>query len=166
MENKDNQHKRFNMLRIMLNTNVFCRPFDDKTDPEIQAESDYSERIIELAELKQIKIVASDILYAELGLIEDERKRDIVLNEINGVSQERINTNDKIHSLAQELGSLISDYSDDLHIASAAVSGCECLVTCDKQLAKARSKIESFLLSKGYRLKILAPKEFIDSFGD
>ena len=150
----------------MLNTNVYCRPFDDKTDPEIQAESDFSERILELAELKQVEIITSDILFAELSLIEDERKRDIILNEIKGVSQEKISANDKIHKLAQELISLISDYSDDLHIASAAVSECECLVTCDKQLIKARSKIESFLLSKGYQLNILTPKEFIDSFGD
>ena len=154
------------MKRIMLNTNVFCRPFDDKTDPEIQAESDFSERILELAELKQIKIISSDILYAELSLIEDERKRDIILNEIKGVSQERIDANDKIHKLAQELSILISDYSDNLHIASAAISRCECLVTCDKQLIKARSKIETFLLSKGYKSKILTPKEFIGAFSD
>ena len=154
------------MQKIMLNTNVFCRPFDDKTDPEIQAESDFSERILELAEQKKIKIIASDILYAELNLIDDERKRDIILNEIKGVSHEKIDANDKIHKLAQELISLISDYSDDLHIASAAVSECECLVTCDKQLVKARSKIESFLLSKRYKLNILTPKEFIDSLDD
>ena len=152
------------MQRIMLNTNVYCRPFDDKTDPEIQAESYYSERILELAEEKKIKIIASDILYAELTLIDDERKRDIILNEIESLAEKRITASSEVHELAQELNSFISDYSDDLHIASAAVSGCECLVTCDKQLVKARSRIERFLLSKGYKLNILTPKEFIDSF--
>ena len=153
------------MKKIMLNTNVFCRPFDDKTNPEIQEESDFSQRILELAEQKKIKIIVSDILYAELSLMEDERKRDIILHEIKSVSQERVSVISKIHRLAQELRNLIGDYSDDLHIASAAISRCECLVTCDKQLIKARSKIESFLLSKGYKLSIVAPKEFIDSLG-
>lgn len=154
------------MKKVMLNTNVYCRPFDDKADPEIQAESYYSENILELAEQKKIKIIASDILYAELTLIEDLRKRDVILNEIDSLSEKRISAGNNIHDLAQELNIFISDYSDNLHIASAALADCECLVTCDKQLVKARSKIESFLLSKGYKLAIVTPKEFIISYSD
>src|SRR3989344_9171700 len=108
------------MKIIMLDTNVYCRPFDDKTDPEIQAESDCSERILELAEEKKIKIIASDILYAELTLIDDKRKRDIILNEIGSLSEKRMAASNDVHELAQELNRFISDYSDDLHIASAA----------------------------------------------
>lgn len=49
----------------MLNTNVFCRPFDDKTVSEIEKESIVSEKIIELAENKKVEIITSDILYGE-----------------------------------------------------------------------------------------------------
>ena len=154
------------MKKIMLNTNVYGRPFDDKTNPDVKSEAEYAERIIELAELKKVKIITPDILYAELSLINDQRKRDIILSEINSISHERISTDSKIHGLAEELNIIIRDYSDDLHIASAAISGCDCLVTCDKQLVKAKSKIERFLLSKSYKLAIVTPKEFIDSFSD
>lgn len=150
----------------MLNTNVYCRPFDDKSDAEIKSESDHAEEIINLAELKKFKIIASDILYAELSLINDMRKRDIVFNEIKSLTDEIVIADSKIHELARELNNIMSDYSDDLHIASAAVSGCEFLVTCDKQLIRLRSKIETFLLSKGHKLSIVTPKEFISSYQD
>ena len=154
------------MQKLMLNTNVYCRPFDDKTNPEIESESMYSEKILELAEHGKIEVISSDILYAELGLIEDNRKRDIILNIIESVAQHRISANNKMHDLAQELNSLISDYSDCLHIISAALGDCSCLITCDKDLVKARSKIERFLISKGFKLAILTPKEFISSISD
>ena len=150
----------------MLNTNVYCRPFDDRTIPEIDSEAAFSEMILELAENKQVEIIASEILYAELSLIYEERKRDIILNEIKGVAQTKICANDKIYSLAEELNGLISDYSDCLHIIFAAIAGCDCLITCDKDLIKTRSKIERFLMSKGFRLHILTPKEFVSSNGD
>ncbi|MBI2657603.1 PIN domain-containing protein [Candidatus Woesearchaeota archaeon] len=150
--------------RVMLNTNIFCRPFDDLKDPIIKNESIFAEKIFDLAENKKVEIFTSDILYAELNLISDQRKRDIIFNEIETISQKRINISDEVHDLAAELTDFVGDYSDSLHIAFAAISGCDCLISCDKQLIKNRIKIESFLISKDLELAILTPEEFIKSF--
>ena len=150
----------------MLATNVYCRPFDDRTESAVNIEAEFSEKILELAEHKKIEILSSDILYAELGLIDDKRKRDIILSEIKSVAQKNIAINKQIYDLSDGLINLISDYSDCLHIASAAFAGCDCLITCDKELTQAKPKIESFLMSKGFSLNILTPREFVSSIGD
>ena len=150
--------------RVMLNTNVFCRPFDDLTDTLIKKEALFSEEILKLAESKQVEIITSDILYGELSLISDQHKMEIILSEIESVTQERIRISGEVHALAWGLKDFVFDYSDSLHIAFAATSNCDCLVTCDKQLIKIRGKIESFLLSKGIKLAIATPEEFIESF--
>ena len=152
------------MKRIMLNTNVFCRPFDDQTDNAIKNESIFAERILELAENKKVEVITSDILYAELSLISDQCKRDIIFNEIESISQERAKISGYIHNLAEELAEFVGDYSDSLHISFAVSSNCDCLVTCDRHLIKIRAKIERFLISKNAELGISTPEEFIESF--
>ena len=152
------------MKRIMLNTNVYCRPFDDLNDPIIKKESKFAEKILEFAENKKVEVITSDILYAELELISDQRKKDIIFNEIESISQEKIKISEEIHNLAFEIKDFVGDYSDSLHIAFAAASNCECIITCDRHLIKIKGKIESFLISKGLKLVILSPGEFIKSF--
>ncbi len=149
------------MKRIMLNTNVFCRPFDDLYDSIIKEESALAEKILWLAENKKIEILTSDILFTELSLISDQHKRDIIFNEIESIAQKRVKISGEVHNLASGLIDFVGDYSDSLHIAFAAISECDCLVTCDKHLIKLRAKIESFLTSKSLELDILTPEEFI-----
>ena len=148
----------------MLNTNVFCRPFDDLSDPLVKKEAIFAGKILEIAENKEIEILTSDILYGELSLISDQRKRDIIFNEIENVSQRKIKISDEVHNLAADLTGLVGDYSDSLHISFAAISNCDCLITCDRHLIKIKYKIESFLISKGLELAILTPEEFAESF--
>jgi predicted nucleic acid-binding protein len=146
------------MERVMLDTNAFCRPFDDLTVQSIRKEAHFSEKIIELASEGKIEIVTSDILYAELDLIEDQHKKDVIFNEIKSVETQRIGPNDDVYSIS---GGLAGDYADNLHISFAAVSGCDCFITCDKTILKNRPKIEKYLISKGVLLSISTPAEFI-----
>ncbi len=129
------------MKRIMLNTNVYCRPFDDLNDPVIKKESISAEKILKFAENKEVEVITSDILYAELELISDQRKKDIIFNEIESISQEKIRINGKIHDMAAEIKDFVGDYSDSLHIVFAASSNCDCLITCDRHLVKIKGKI-------------------------
>lgn len=145
----------------MLDTNIYCRPFDDLNDPVIKEESNLAEKILELSENKKIEILSSDVLYAELTLIRDAYKKDVIFNEIKSFAQERVSANKVIDELALEIKNLIGNYGDSLHIAFAAFSNCTCFITCDKDLIKIREKIESFLTSKSYKLRLLSPEEFI-----
>lgn len=152
------------MKKIMLNTNVFCRPFDDLTDPVVKEEAESAENIFTLAQQKHIDIITSDVLYEEVDLIEDKAKNESVYYLIKSVEKERIVMNEKVISLTDDLNYIIDDYNDCLHISFAATAKCDCLVTCDYELIKSRRKIENFLLSKSIKLKIKTPSEIIGNF--
>jgi len=51
--------------RVMLNTNVFCRPFDDLTNKNIKEEAESAEFIFSLARQNEVEIISSDVLYEE-----------------------------------------------------------------------------------------------------
>ena len=149
------------MERIMLNTNVFCRPFDDLTEDTVKEEAKSAESIFLLAQQKRIDIISSDVLYDEVDLIEDRTKNESVYYLIKTVEKERISTNEKVVSLADSFNSIIKDYNDCLHIAFAATGKCDCLITCDYELISKKRKIESFLLSQNIKLNIKTPSELI-----
>ncbi len=152
------------MVRIMLNTNVFCRPFDSLEASRIIEEAKSSEIIFSLAWQGKLDIISSDVLYSEVDLIDDKTKNESVYYLIKTVEKERILMNEGVLSLADALNSIINDYNDCLHIAFAAIGKCHCLITCDYELINKRRKIETFLLSKGINLKIKTPTEFIGNY--
>ena len=147
------------MKRIMLNTNVFCRPFDDQSDFKLKEESD-SVLIILSKVTGRAEIVTSDVLYDEVDLIKDKSKRESVLYLIESVESERITTNISVIGIADGLHGLIHDYNDCLHIAFAGAGKCDFLITCDDELLKIRAKIERFLLSRNVITKVIHPSEY------
>ena len=68
-----------------------------------------------------------------------------------------------IEELADSISTTGIDYVDSLHIASACDSGAEYLITCDDQLIGKRRRIQNFLKSRGFMLKIDNPKAFIST---
>lgn len=152
------------MLKIMLNTNVFCRPYDDLTDDIVKEEAKSAETIFSFAHQAKIEIISSDVLYEEVDLIEDKAKNEAVYYLIKTVEKERASTNERVIELANALNDMVKDYNDCLHIAFAAISRCFCLITCDQELINKKGKIESFLLSKKISLTIITPSEFIANY--
>ena len=149
------------MKKLMLDTNVFCRPFDDLSDESIKNEAIFAEKIMGLSKNEEIEILGSDVLFAELDLIEDLHKKDIVFNEVKSIVKQTIEVNESVYNISKELSGIIGDYIDSLHISFAAASNCNCFVTCDKGIIKTRQKIEKFLTLKGIWLSILTPEEFV-----
>ena len=148
------------MKRIMLNTNVFCRPFDDLTNKAIKEEAKNADFIFSLAHQNRIEIISSDVLYEETDLIENKTKYDSVYYLIKTVEKERVTANEKVIEWADSLNNIIKDYNDCLHIGFALAGKCSSLITCDHELIQKREKIERFLLSKGIILAIKTPSEF------
>jgi len=148
------------MKRIMLNTNVFCRPFDDLTIDIIREEAENADFIFSLAHQNRVEIISSDVLYEETDLIENRAKYESVYYLIKTVEKERITSNETVIKLADSLNNIMKDYNDCLHIGFALEGKCSCLITCDHELIKKRRKIESFLLYRGITLAIMTPSEF------
>ena len=149
------------MQIIMLNTNVFGRPFDKLDSKEIMDEALASYKIFSLAYSGLIEVKTSDVLFSEVSMIKDELKRKFVFYLISCISNERVKLNKDISRLADLLSQLIKDYMDSLHIAFAAVSGCSHLITCDKELLNAWEDIENLLSQNGFKAKITNPVAFI-----
>ena len=69
----------------MLNTNIFGRPYDDLSQKRILEEALASFNVFILSTTKFISIKGSDVLFAEVGLIKEEAKRELGLKFINSV---------------------------------------------------------------------------------
>lgn len=148
------------MVRIMLNTNVHCRPFDDQLDDKIKEETDSALSILlEVAEGK-IEIITSDVLHEEVDLIKDSSKRESVFYLVEAVESERVSSSKAVIDMADGLHEIIHDYNDSLHIAFAAAGKCDFFITCDYELLERKDKIERFLFSKKIYTKVKNPIEY------
>lgn len=149
------------MEKIMLDTNVFSRPLDDLSDKSVKLEADSSKKIFNFARDKAVSIVTSEILFYELSLIKEKDKREVIFHLAKNVERSMIMINSDIEKLADDLKARVKDYADCLHIASAALSGCSYLVTCDNELLRKAEKIESFLLNLDIKLNIVNPVKLV-----
>ena len=150
------------MITAMLNTNVYGRPYDDLEQDRILKEALDSSHIFLLSTLKFVEIKSSDVLFAELNLIKDKPKRDIILSLIKQVTKERIKLNNKIIEIADDIFAILNDYMDSLHIAFAVISNCQYFVTCDDDIINKAQKIESFLKTEGLGINIKSPSAFLN----
>ena len=149
------------MARIMLNTNVFCGPLDDLTDKNVELEAKCAKELFDLAPREIILVITSEILIYEINLIEAKDKRELVFHLAKNVENRMIYTNSDVERLADKIRAYIKDYADCLHIASAAVSNCSYLVTCDIELLRMAKTTESFLFKHNFKLHIVNPIEVV-----
>ena len=127
-------------MKVMLNTNVYGRPFDKLNSKEIIEEASASFEIFSLACLGKFEIVTPDVLISEIKMIKDKLKRKFILHLVKHVSNERVRLDGETIKIADTISSLIKDYMDSLHVAFAAVNTCDYLVTCDKDLLRAAER--------------------------
>jgi len=151
-------------MRIYLNTNVFGRPFDDMSQRRILEEALASINIFLFSVAGLVSVVVSDVLLAELSLIEDKSRRESTESVITGLSNIPVKINDKIINLATDIMTTcgIKDFMDCAHLATAASGNCVYFITCDDELIENRSRIEAMLIDNGYPIKIRNPKEFVE----
>ena len=149
------------MNKIMLDTNVFCRPLDDLTDKNVELEAKCAKEIFDFAHKEIILIFTSEILFYEINFIEEKDKRELVFHLVKNVENRMIVIGSDVEKLADNLKAYVKDYADCLHIASAASSNCDYLVTCDYDLLKKAKIIERFLLKFNFKLRIINPIEFV-----
>ncbi len=145
---------------VMLNTNVYGRPFDNLQSRKVFEEAVACCRIFQLAAAGEIDITSSDVLFAEISLISDALKKKAVFYLVSQFSGSRMELNDKIVGMADLVYPAVRDFMDCLHLAFAAVGNC-CLVTCDRELQEKAFRIEKLLSVRGLKLRIMSPAAFL-----
>lgn len=122
---------------IYLDTNVYCRPFDNQEQERIKEETDAFEEILEMAKNGKLYLLSSDILKYEISNILSPHKKMEVeryLSLCKKIVEEKEET--------LNLGIVIRDRCgikdrDALHIASAILGGATYFLTCDDEVTSA-----------------------------
>lgn len=135
-----------------MDTNVWCRPFDDLQKKKIFKEAEAVEKILLMAVVSFLKIITSEVVMAEVLLIEEIEKREEVEFLITTTSAGIIQADDQVIRLAERVQSThrLKDFVDALHIA-VSIQTNSLFITCDNELLKLQNK----------NLKIRDPIEFL-----
>ena len=147
-------------MKIYLNTNILCRPFDDLTQKRIRKEAAAINKIFVSALAGVITLTISDIALSEVELILDSEKKRKVYSLIRELPKELVKINESLIKLADDFleKKIIYDYMDVLHLVYADVYKSNFYVTCDDELLRKHRLIEGFFKES---FRILNPVEFI-----
>ena len=150
-------------MKVYLDTNVWCRPFDDLRQERILDEAESLNKLLLMNSAGLLKIITSEAVIAEVSLIEDIEKKEQVESLINSSAIELIQVDDQLIKLADDVKSAckLKDFMDALHIA-ASLQSCTFLLTCDDELTKNASVFEANLHKLGYSIKIRNPVNFLE----
>jgi len=147
-------------MRIYLDTNVFARPFDDRSHPTVEIEAQATLLLFTLIENKKLICLSSDILKLEIEHCSLPKR--IRLQSLVCLCSQHVSENDGIKFLAEEIYEKCGVAPRDaLHIASACVGKSDYFVTCDYEIIKKANKIEKVLKDKGYNTNICSILDFI-----
>ena len=149
-------------IQLYLDTNVFCRPFDDQAIGRIRRETEAFERILEKIKEDEAAFIISEILAFEMQRIIAPGKRAKALGYFHLAKG--------YHTIGQQTLSVAAEIMerfklqprDALHAASALLEGSEYFLTCDDGVTKRFKKRSlSATIRHQYRfLKIRNPVEF------
>jgi predicted nucleic acid-binding protein len=110
--------------------------------------------ILALCESHQLRLISSEALLFEIGLIVDQTRKDDAL-AILKIGEETIELTAEVESLARKLRSSGLQPLDALHLASASIAKADYFCTCDdKFLRKAR-------ILEGLDTKVVSPTELV-----
>jgi len=149
--------------RVYLDTNVYCRPFDDQSDRRIQAGSNAFVEIADAALRGKIVIISSDYVRFEIEKIEDPLKRKDVRGFERVLASVNVASNKRIVALARKFSAECGlNPLDALHVSSACVGRVDWFLTCDDEILQNGRCIEEIAAEKGYRLKVRNPIDYLE----
>ncbi|MCK5661618.1 MAG: PIN domain-containing protein [Methanosarcinales archaeon] len=118
--------------QVYLDTCVWCRPFDDPSHQRILMESDAVIDILRMVDARDIEIIGSSVLLAEISMIASKIKEDAVLSLVKDVVASFETVTDAIEKLAiQIMQTCAIDSMDALHMAIAIENEVELFLTTD-----------------------------------
>lgn len=152
------------MHRIYLDTNVYCRPRDDRLQKRIDREARAFEEIAGLKEEGKVTIVSSDYVKMEVGEIDDEEKREDITNFERVLCDLNFEHGNDSKALAMELVKECNvRVLDALHISASALAEVKFFLTCDDDVIKRRRCIEKVLSHGKHHIIIANPIDYLKS---
>lgn len=150
---------------IYLDTNVYSRPFDDQTQPDIQADANAFLEIVPQIEANQLTLLCSDILTFEVENILSEEKRTKVEDYLELCTQ-HIESSEEVLELGKRIQSQCQIRARDaLHVASAILGGGRYFLSCDKQVTQMKQARCYRRVMRVYRqeyFSVMNPIRFVD----
>ena len=149
-------------MLVYLDTNVYCRPFDDQSQERIRREATAFVELIELVQERKLDFLNSEILEFEIGRIKDRERLARVQSYLNLCSVKLKGSEEQLE-LAKELerGCNLKG-RDALHIAAACLGRAAYCVTCDDLVLKRADCCAKVTEEHGFRAILIGPEELKD----
>ena len=149
-------------MLVYLDTNVYCRPFDDQEQIRIREETNAFEEILDGVKESRFSLCSSDILVYEISNILSSYKKTEVEKYLV-FCEKRVEEDEEVKALAIFVRNQcrIKD-RDALHLASAILGKVDYFLTCDDEVTKMGSIdcLEKIAGKYGESIIILNPKDF------
>lgn len=142
------------MLKIYLDTNVWCRPFDAPSKRVVE-ETNAFLKILEMAYEGRFSISGSIILDIEIDRIEGEEKRKAIRQLIPLFISEKDYAISEI-KLNEIKSTIHISLPDAAHLICAIKQKCKYFLTCDDELLMKKEEIE-----RKYQIKVRNPINFL-----
>lgn len=127
---------------IYLDNCCYNRPFDDQTQERIHLESEVILTVLKMGQMKKVVIAGSEILELEMRRMQDENKKQKVL-DLYRVADMRVLYTEEIKKRSSDIMSVSKIRAfDSLHIASAEEANADVFLTTDDKLEKKAEKLE------------------------
>jgi len=150
-------------ILLYLDTNVFCRPFDDQTTGGIREETEAFAVILEKIKENEAALVTSDLLLFEIRRIISAEKRSKASVYLP-LSSRHYSLDDESLQLAREIMARFKvEPRDSLHLASALLMEAQYFLTCDDGVTKRfKNKPLSAMMTPMVRsIGVMNPVDFV-----
>ena len=146
------------MPTLYLDMNVYKRPFDDQRQMRIRLETVAITMIFALIDDGQLSARWSFILAYENSRDPVPERREFV-HYLSRCCETTIAPNESIRKLARQLSETHQVRGRDaLHLASAEISGCDFLVTCDDRLVRQGERLRE---QRVLTVHLINPVDFV-----
>jgi len=141
-------------MKVYLDTCCYGRPFDDRTQPTIDAEAIAVLTAIDMCHIVGYGIVGSDAVTFEIGRISDTetqiKTKALYREAITEIAMTTEESATRAETYQKRVGMGVMD---SYHLTAAEVAGASVLLTTDKDFIKKAEKINS-------AVKVMNPLKF------
>jgi len=154
-------------IRLYLDTNVLCRPFDDQTIGRIRRETEAFERILERIRDNDAVLVTSEILVFEIHRIISPAKRAKASGYLPLARVYHTLTEESLFLAEEIVSNFRLDSRDSLHVASALLERAEYFLSCDDGVTKGFRKdtLSVTIKDQNRLLEVMNPQDFVKKIG-
>lgn len=147
---------------IYLDTNIYCRPFDDQDQIIIAQETEAFAEIYDKIGDRSLSLIASNILRYEVSLITDIEIRNEILSIITSASiYVKVERQNKA-LIDQLINEAELKTQDAAHLVAASLGNADVFITCDKGILNKKDKIQK--ISDFQKMMIINPVDFKERF--